>query len=166
MAFLGGSITFNPGWRDAVTRYLEVRFPGTTFEFIAAGIPSLSSVPHAFRLERDVPSCGPLDLLFVEAAVNDHNYDGQTNATALALRGMEGVLRQVRRSSPQTDVVELHFFHDPHLRTWDVNTATPWSQSLHLPWALLLDDALPAGTHTVRVRLVNGALRVFHLLED
>ena len=47
-----------------------------------------------------------------------------------------------------------------------VNTATPWSQSLHLPWALVLDDTLPAGTHTVRVRLVDGALRVFHLLEN
>lgn len=72
----------------------------TVSDIIAAGIPSLGSVPHAFRLETDVLSRGPLDLLFVEAAVNDHNYDGQTNAAALALRGMEGVVRQVRRVSP------------------------------------------------------------------
>ncbi len=105
VAFLGGSITFNPGWRDAVMRYLQQRFPETKFDFIAAGIPSLGSVPHAFRLETDVLARGPLDLLFVEAAVNDHNYDGQTNAAALALRGMEGVVRHVRRVSPQTDIV-------------------------------------------------------------
>ncbi len=47
-----------------------------------------------------------------------------------------------------------------------VNTATPWSQSLHLPWALMLEDGLPAGQHTVRVRVVDGALRVFHFLEN
>jgi sialidase-1 len=290
-------------------------------------------------LETDLLSRGPLDLLFVEAAVNDHNYDGQTNAAALALRGMEGVVRHVRRVSPQTDVVELQFIHDLHVKTWvegkvpytvaahervaehygcpsvnlsrevsdriaagqftwagdfrdlhpspygqqvyansitrlldaawqgaltavkahslptsldpasydrgrfgDVrtariirgftldpqwkpsdgkgtragyvevpalvattpgaefeftfegtgiglmitsgpdartiafrvdgrpeqtsNTRTQWSQSLHLPWALMLADDLPAGQHTVRLRLVDGALRVFHLLEN
>jgi sialidase-1 len=47
-----------------------------------------------------------------------------------------------------------------------VNTATPWSQSLHLPWALMLADGLPAGPHTVHVRVAEGALRVFHLLEN
>ena len=339
VAFLGGSITFNPGWRDAVMRYLAQRFPATKFDFIAAGIPSLGSVPHAFRLERDVLARGPVDLLFVEAAVNDHNYDGQPNAAAWALRGMEGVVRHVRRASPKTDIVELHFVHDLHLKNWaegkvpytieahervaerygcpsvnlslevsdrissgqftwagdfrdlhpspygqqvyansitrlldaawsaparaakahplpatldpatyergrfgdikaasvikgftlepkwrpgdgkgtragyvdvpalvatepgaqfeftfegtgaglmitsgpdartiafriddrpeqTLNTATPWSQSLHLPWALILDDTLPAGQHTVRVRVVDGALRVFQLLEN
>jgi sialidase-1 len=339
VAFLGGSITANPGWRDAVMRYLEQRFPGTKFDFIKAAIPSLGSVPHAFRLERDVLRRGPIDLLFVEAAVNDHNYDGQTNAASLALRGMEGVVRHLRRASPQTDIVLLHFIHDQHLQTWttgrvpytiaahervaehygcpsvnlslevsdriasrqftwaddfrdlhpspygqqlyansitrlldaalrgarleqrahplpppmdpacyergrlgDVRTAqrhagfvlepewqptdgketragyvkvpalvatapgaefefafegtaiglmitsgpdagtiafrvddrpeqtvdtrTRWSQSLHLPWALILADGLPAGQHTVRIRVVDGALRVFHLLEN
>ncbi len=339
VAFLGGSITFNPGWRDAVMRYLAQRFPQTRFEFVAAGVPSLGSVPHAFRLKTDVLAGGPVDLLFVEAAVNDHNYDGQTNAAALALRGMEGVVRQVRRESPRTDVVLLHFVHDQHLQTWaaggtpytiaahervaerygcpsvnlsrevsdrivageftwaedfrnlhpspygqqlyansvsrlldaawgapvaaaqphalpppvdaasydrgrfadlkdarilrgfaldpqwrptdgkearagyvqvpalvattagaefeftfegtgvglmitsgpdagtiafrcddrpeqTVDTRTAWSRALHLPWALMLADGLPAGRHTVRVRLVDGALRVFHLLEN
>jgi sialidase-1 len=47
-----------------------------------------------------------------------------------------------------------------------VNTATAWSQGLHLPWALMLADGLPAGKHTIRVRVLDGALRVFHLLEN
>lgn len=339
VAFLGGSITHNPGWRNTVVRDLQERFRETTFDFIPAGIPSLGSVPHAFRLQRDVLAGGPVDLLFVEAAVNDHNYDGQTDAAVLALRGMEGVVRQVRRLSPQTDIVLLHFIHDQHLKTWaagqvpytiaahervaerygcpslnlslevheriaadqftwagdfrnlhpspygqqvyansitrlldlawlaparetrahslpppidpasygrgrfgdvrnarilggftldpawqpadgketragyvnvpalvatlpgaefeftfegtaaglmitsgpdagtiafrvddgpetSVDTRTQWSQSLHLPWALMLDDAFPAGKHTVRVRLTSGVLRVFHLLEN
>jgi sialidase-1 len=39
VAFLGGSITFNPGWRDKVSNYLKERFPKTKFRFIQAGIP-------------------------------------------------------------------------------------------------------------------------------
>ena len=39
MAFLGGSITYNPGWRDMTCAYLTERFPETTFDFVAAGIP-------------------------------------------------------------------------------------------------------------------------------
>ena len=58
VAFLGGSITYNPGWRDSVCAYLEKRFPDTEFEFISAGIPSMGSMPAAFRLERDVLSNG------------------------------------------------------------------------------------------------------------
>lgn len=119
VVFLGGSITFNPGWRDAVMRYLPQRFPETKFDFIAAGIPSLGSVPHAFRLERDVLAHAPVDLVFVEAAVNDHNYDGATNRAELALRGMEGVVRHLRTANPLTDVVELHFIHDQHFKTYD-----------------------------------------------
>ena len=51
IAFLGGSITAMNGWRDHTIRYFEERFPDTKFEFISAGIGSLGSVPHAFRLE-------------------------------------------------------------------------------------------------------------------
>jgi sialidase-1 len=118
VVFFGGSITFNPGWRDEVMRYLRQRFPRTKFDFVAAGIPSLGSVPHAFRLERDVLAGGPVDLIFVEAAVNDHNYDDYPNRSELALRGMEGVVRHLRLANPLTDIVELHFIHIQHLQTY------------------------------------------------
>ncbi len=112
VVFLGGSITYNPGWREEVMRYLRLRFPETEFDFIAAGIPSLGSVPHSFRLQKDVLMKGPVDLLFVEAAVNDHNYDTWPERADYALRGMEGVVRHLRRIHPMTDVVEMHFVHD------------------------------------------------------
>jgi len=118
VVFFGGSITFNPGWRDEVMRYLRLRFPETQFEFVAAGIPSLGSVPHAFRLEQDVLAGGPVDLIFVEAAVNDHNYDDYPNHAELALRGMEGVVRHLRTANPATDIVELHFADDRDLKTY------------------------------------------------
>ena len=112
VAFLGGSITFNGGWRDELMRDFQQRFPDTKFDFLAAGIPSVGSVGHAFRLERDILKRGPVDLLFVEAAVNDHNYDGMLNRTELALRGMEGIIRHIRMVHPMTDIVEMHFI-DP-----------------------------------------------------
>ncbi|GAB3342879.1 hypothetical protein GCM10027299_58090 [Larkinella ripae] len=109
VAFLGGSITHNTGWRDKVSQYLRERFPQTGFTFIQAGIPSLGSLPHAFRVEQDVLSKGKIDLLFLEAAVND-----RTNETdsLTQLRALEGIVRHVRASNPAVDVV-LMGFADP-----------------------------------------------------
>lgn len=120
IAFLGGSITAGGGWRDHTMAYFEEAFPGTEFEFVAAGIGSLGSVPHAFRLERDVLSKGPIDLLFVEAAVNDSsNIPGLPEQM---LRGMEGVVRHVRQTNPLTDIVHLHFAMPPHLDDFRAGT--------------------------------------------
>lgn len=116
VAFLGGSITHNGGWRDELRRYLRKRFPKTEFEFIAAGIPSMGSVPHAFRLETDVLSKGPIDLLFVEAAVNDaSNIPGHPE---WMLRGMEGVVRHAREKNPKTDIVQMHFVMPSHMEAF------------------------------------------------
>ncbi|RCR67804.1 SGNH/GDSL hydrolase family protein [Larkinella punicea] len=106
VAFLGGSITHNPGWRDKVSRYLQEKFPQTTFTFIKAGIPSLGSLPHSFRIEQDVLSQGKVDLLFVEAAVND-----RTNETdsLTQLRALEGIVRHARKANPSVDVVLMEF---------------------------------------------------------
>jgi len=43
VAFLGGSITYNPGWRPMICDYLRERYPDVKFHFISAGIPSLGS---------------------------------------------------------------------------------------------------------------------------
>ena len=106
VAFLGGSITYNPGWRDSISAYLQRRFPETEFEFVAAGIPSMGTTPAAFRLERDVLSKGQIDLLFEEAAVNDAT-NGRTAEEQI--RAMEGIVRHLRLANPLTDVVIMHF---------------------------------------------------------
>ncbi|MEO7212609.1 GDSL-type esterase/lipase family protein [Mucilaginibacter sp.] len=106
VAFLGGSITFNPGWRDKVMYYLRERYPNTQFRFIAAGIPSLGSLPHAFRLKRDLLDSGKIDLLFLEAAVNDraNSTDSLTQA-----RDLEGIVLHAKRVNPQIDIVMMSF---------------------------------------------------------
>jgi|WetSurMetagenome_2_1015567.scaffolds.fasta_scaffold00021_30 sialidase-1 len=106
VAFLGGSITFNKGWRDSLCAYIKKRFPETKFEFINAGIPSFGSLPDAFRVSKDVLSKGKIDLLFVDAAVNDrtNNY-----REAEQIRAMEGIVRQTKNNNPLADIVFLYF---------------------------------------------------------
>ncbi len=113
VAFLGGSITANGGWRDSICTYLQKRFPDTKFDFIAAGIPSFGSTPGAFRFERDVLKNGNVDLLFEEAAVNDrvNGFGPETQ-----ILGMEGIVRHARESNPVMDIVMMHFV-DPEKMT-------------------------------------------------
>lgn len=115
VAFLGGSITYNGGWRDSIRHYLTGRFPDTEFDFIAAGIPSMGTTPAAFRLERDVLKNGPVDLLFVEAAVNDAT-NGRT--TKEQIRAMEGIVRHVRQNNPASDIVIMHFVDPSKMKTY------------------------------------------------
>ncbi|HBJ33393.1 MAG TPA: hypothetical protein DDZ51_01250 [Planctomycetaceae bacterium] len=116
IAFLGGSITAGRGWRDHTMKYFETKFPNTKFEFIAAGISSMGSVPHAFRLERDVLSKGPVDLLFVEAAVNDST--NIPDHPEQMLRAMEGLVRHARQANPLMDIVHLHFVMPSHMEDY------------------------------------------------
>ncbi|MCC6366096.1 MAG: hypothetical protein IT165_21475 [Bryobacterales bacterium] len=113
VVFLGGSITHMTGWRDMVCRYLGKRFPQTQFDCVDAGIPSTGSTPGAFRLQRDVFSRGPVDLLFEEAAVND---DTNGFGEREQLRGMEGIVRHARLLNPSLDIVLLHFADPGKLR--------------------------------------------------
>lgn len=106
VAFLGGSITAMTGWRNLVQADLKRRFPQTEFDFVDAGIPSIDSTLHACRFSRDVLKKGPVDLLVVEAAVNDSS-NGRTPVQQV--RGMEGIVRQARLTNPQCDILMLHF---------------------------------------------------------
>lgn len=115
VAFLGGSITYNHGWRDMVMNYLKEKFPETKFEFIAAGIPSTGTTPAAFRVYDDVLSKGTVDLLFEEAAVND-NSNGRTSLEQI--RGMEGVVRRARNNNPTMDIVLMHFVDPSKMETY------------------------------------------------
>ncbi|RFZ94042.1 SGNH/GDSL hydrolase family protein [Mucilaginibacter conchicola] len=110
VAFLGGSITFNPGWREKVCKYLQERYLDTKFRFINAGIPSLGSLPHAFRFKRDVLDSGKIDLLFLEAAVND-----RVNKTdsITQVRDLEGIIRQGKAANPKMDIIMMSFA-DPY----------------------------------------------------
>lgn len=116
VAFLGGSITYNPGWRDSISHFLQRSFPKTAFDFIAAGIPSMGSTPGAFRLERDVLSKGRIDLLFVEAAVNDPT-NGRTATEQI--RAMEGIIRHAKEAYPKIDIVTMYFVDPDKMESYN-----------------------------------------------
>jgi len=106
VAFLGGSITYNPGWRNKVCQYLQETYPLTSFRFIPAGVPSLGSLPHAFRLQTEVLDKGNIDLLFIESAVNDRA-NGTDSSTQL--RSLEGIIRHALTANPSMNIILLAF---------------------------------------------------------
>jgi lysophospholipase L1-like esterase len=110
VAFIGGSITEMNGYRPMVCGSLKKQFPQTEFTFVDAGISSTCSTTGAFRLERDVLSGGPIDLFFIEFAVND-DQDAH-HARTECMRGLEGIIRHARRSNPRIDIVVTYFVNE------------------------------------------------------
>ena len=115
VAFMGGSITEMNGYRPMVCDLLKKRFPQTDFNFIDAGISSTCSTTGAFRLASNVLSKGPVDLFFVEFAVNDDQDAMHTRAECI--RGMEGIIRHARKSNPNMDIVMTFFVNESMLKT-------------------------------------------------
>ena len=115
VAFLGGSITERNGFRPLVCDLLTRRFPQTKFTFTNAGIASTCSTTGAFRLAADVLDKGPVDLLFVEFAVNDDQDAGHTRQECI--RGMEGIVRHLWAHNPDANVVFLYFVNPSILKT-------------------------------------------------
>ncbi|WP_256009419.1 SGNH/GDSL hydrolase family protein [Desertivirga xinjiangensis] len=116
IGFVGGSITHNPGWREKVSRYISERFPNTQFRFIEAAIPSLGSLSHSFRLQQDLLDSGKVDLMFLEAAVNDR---GNGTDSITEVRALEGIVRRAKKANPSMDIIMM-CFADPY-KTEDYN---------------------------------------------
>ena len=115
VAFMGGSITEMNGYRPMVMTLLTKRFPDASFTFTDAGIASTCSTTGAMRVEADVLSKGPVDLFFVEFAVNDDQDAG--HARRECVRGLEGIVRHLRRHNPNADIVVAHFVNPGMLAT-------------------------------------------------
>jgi len=128
VAFIGGSITEMNGYRPMVCESLRMRFADTNFTFTDAGISSTCSTTGAFRLGRDVLSKGPVDLLFIEFAVNDDQDAGHSREECI--RGMEGMIRQARQHNPNADIIITHFVNPEMLAQLQAGK-TPLSMHAH-----------------------------------
>jgi lysophospholipase L1-like esterase len=117
VAFMGGSITEMNGYRPMVCEYLQKRFPDTKFAITEAGIASTCSTTGAFRLQSDVLDKGPVDLFFVEFAVNDDQDAHHTRAASI--RGMEGIIRHLRKHNPKADIVITHFVNESSMEKYN-----------------------------------------------
>lgn len=128
VAYLGGSITEGAGasdadttsWRALTDRFLRERYTEERILSINAGVGGTDSSFGAHRLQDHVFSHGEIDLLFVEFSVNDG--DDRTEST----RGMEGIVRQCRSISPQTDICFVYAAADKNL-----SEGLPFNISVH-----------------------------------
>jgi len=126
---MGGSITENKRGHSAqIPEWLKQRFPKADFQFTNAGIASTCSTTGAFRLENDVLSTGRVDLLIVEFAVNDDQDAG--HAKRECIRGMEGIVRHLRRAQPRADILMVQYVNPGMLETV-ISGKTPLAISAH-----------------------------------
>ncbi|MBL9154149.1 MAG: SGNH/GDSL hydrolase family protein [Verrucomicrobiales bacterium] len=126
VAFLGGSITQNgSGHVTMLPDWLRERYPDAEITVTNAGLSSTCSVTGAFRVAKDVLAQGPVDLFVVEFAVNDDQDAAHDRDTAI--RGMEGIIRQVRSAHPAADILMVHFINPGML---EKVTAGEWPVSI------------------------------------
>ncbi|XHR30987.1 MAG: SGNH/GDSL hydrolase family protein [Chthoniobacteraceae bacterium] len=110
IGYLGGSITAGAGasqaaktsWRAEVTNWFCQRYPRALIKEINAGLGGTGSNLGAYRCQHDLLAGKP-DLVFVEFAVNDAN-----TPKGVVQESMEGIVRQVRQSNPQTAILFIY----------------------------------------------------------
>ncbi|GGA30379.1 SGNH/GDSL hydrolase family protein [Paenibacillus physcomitrellae] len=155
IAFLGGSITEGAGasqaedtsWRALTGQYLSERLGGEMVSCVNAGVGGTNSVFGAHRLYEHVLSQRPIDLLFVEFSVNDGNDQLEQ---AESIRGMEGIVRQMKRLSPQTDLCFVY-------------TASERNLSSEMPKYIAVHEHVAEHYH---LSSVNFARKVYDLLQE
>ncbi len=97
IAFLGGSITkAEDQYRNQTLALIQSLNPGAMLRGINAGVSGTGTELGACRVEEQVLKYKP-DLVFVEFAVN-----GGSN------QAMEGIVRQIIKSNPQTDICFIY----------------------------------------------------------
>lgn len=98
IAYLGGSITEQNGWRPKTLDWFKKQYPTSSIVEINAAIGGTGSDLGVYRVRQDVLDHKP-DLLFVEFAVNDSGAPVDR-----ILKAMEGIVRQTWRANPSTDI--------------------------------------------------------------
>ncbi len=111
IAYLGGSITAQPGWRPKTFAWFQHQFPTADLHEINAAIGGTGSDLGVFRLQHDVLNDHP-DLLFVEFAVNDGGAPPDQ-----IVRCMEGIVRRTWRDDPATDICFVYTLAGNMLQT-------------------------------------------------
>ena len=104
VAYFGGSITAAPGWRPKTTAWLQSQYPSAKIHEVDAAIGGTGSDLGVYRCYHDVIAFKP-DLVFVEFSVND----GGAAPEKIWMQ-MEGIVRQIWKANPETDIVFTYTF--------------------------------------------------------
>lgn len=98
VGFIGGSITAGNGddkWSNKVYNWLVSQYSNSKFEKYNVAVPGTHAPFGAFRIGSKMLVHNP-DLVFIEYRVNGLGFQG--------IRGPEGMVRQIRRNNPNTDI--------------------------------------------------------------
>jgi len=98
IAYFGGSITAQNGWRPKTLAHFQKAYPNAKFSEINAAIGGTGSDLGVFRVKQDVLDKKP-DLVFIEFAVNDGGASPEQ-----IYRCMEGIVRQTWKALPECDI--------------------------------------------------------------
>lgn len=98
VAYFGGSITAQKGWRVYSQEWLRTEYPKSEIVEINATIGGCGSDFGVFRIGEHVLQANP-DLVFVEFAVNDGGMEPAT-----IIKSMEGIVRQIWTADATTDI--------------------------------------------------------------
>ncbi len=104
VAYFGGSITAANGWRPKTTAWLQAQYPSAKIHEVDAAIGGTGSDLGVYRCYHDVIAHHP-DLVFVEFSVND----GGAAPEKIWMQ-MEGIVRQIWKANPKTDIVFTYTF--------------------------------------------------------
>ena len=115
IAYLGGSITAQNGWRPKTLNWFKEQYPNASFGQIHAAIGGTGSDLGVFRLRNDVLRHKP-DLLFVEFAVNDGGALPER-----IMKSMEGIVRQAWAADPSLDICYVYTATQGMLRDLQAN---------------------------------------------
>jgi len=112
IAYFGGSITAANGWRPKTLKWFQKTWPGAKVSQIHAAIGGTGSDLGVFRCGKDVLAGKP-DLVFVEFAVNDGGA-----APERIHKTIEGIVRQIWRANPRTDICFVYTIHQGMLKDY------------------------------------------------
>lgn len=101
IAYLGGSITAQPGYRPQTFQWFSETWPKVEFTQVNAAIGGTGSSLGAFRVYKDVLAHNP-DLIFIEFAVNDYTAGQQSIEDVIG--ALEGIIRQIIKHNYKTDI--------------------------------------------------------------
>lgn len=107
VGFIGGSITQALyGYRIQASQFIQSKYPQATFKWMNAGVSGTGTDLGACRIGEQILKHDP-DLVFVEFAVNG-GYEA----------GMEGIIRQIIRNNPATDICLIYTVLNPQAKVY------------------------------------------------
>lgn len=108
IAYYGGSITAGPGWRSITLDWFRKQYPKAKITELNASLGGSGSLVGVFRADDDLVSRKP-DAVFIEFSLND--VADVRDRPAEVAGALEGIIRKLRRSKPETDICLAYTLH-------------------------------------------------------